>query len=225
MDGFLLIDKEQDWTSFDVVAKLRNVLHEKHIGHAGTLDPGATGLLIVMLGKGCKQSDYIMHRDKEYIASLRLGISTDTQDIWGNVLHESDASAVTEKTVKEAIMRFTGDIQQIPPMYSAIKKNGKKLYEIARKGGTVEREPRNIRVESIDILGRDGDDWVLKVRCSSGTYIRTLCNDIGDFIGCGGCMSALRRTRIGGACVEQAHKVSEIKDEGFLLSLDTSFID
>ena len=225
MDGYLLIDKEQDWTSFDVVAKLRNVLKEKHIGHAGTLDPMATGLLIVMLGKGCKSSDALMHHSKEYVATLRLGTATDTQDIWGNIMSTKSAPDLSDGEMKSCLSSFIGDIQQIPPMYSAIKKNGKKLYEIARRGGEVEREPRPIHVESIEILGHEGPDWHLKIQCSSGTYIRTLCNDIGEAVGCGGCMAALRRTKIGKASIENAHKVSEIKGEEFVLPLDTPFED
>lgn len=217
MDGFFLIDKEQDWTSFDVVNKIRHVLREKKVGHAGTLDPMATGLLIVMVGKGTKQSDYIMGHSKEYIARIRLGTRTDTQDIWGTVLEQREVCG----DLDEAISRFTGDIEQIPPMYSAIKIHGQKLYEIARRGGEVEREPRKIHVNSIERLDED----ILKIRCSSGTYIRTLINDIGEYMGCGACMSELRRTKIGTIGVESAHKVAEITDGSFLLPLDTPFDD
>lgn len=225
MNGYLLIDKDQEWTSSDVVAKLRGILHERRIGHAGTLDPMATGLLIVMVGKCTKASDYLMKHDKEYVCTLHLGLETDTQDIWGRPVSDpdscgKDAKSVTRAELEEAISGFVGEIEQIPPMYSAIKIKGKKLYEIARRGGEVEREPRKIKVWSIDILSNEGTDWVLDIKCSSGTYVRTLCHDIGRKLGCGGCMSALRRTQIGGVRVEDAHKISEISDERYLLPPD-----
>ena len=220
MNGFFLIDKEQEWTSSDVVCKLRGVLHEKKIGHAGTLDPMATGLLIVLVGKGTKSSDEIMGHDKEYVASLRLGIRTDTQDIWGKVISTNDSGSIGAEKLDEALAHFTGEIQQLPPMYSAVKVKGKKLYEIARRGGEVEREPRTVRVSSIERLGRDGEDWILRINCSSGTYIRTLCNDIGEYLGCGGCMTALRRTKIGNARVEDAHKIGEITDFTYIVPLE-----
>ena len=220
MNGFFLIDKEQEWTSSDVVCKLRGVLHEKKIGHAGTLDPMATGLLIVLVGKGTKSSDEIMGHDKEYVASLRLGLRTDTQDIWGKVISTNDSGSIGVEKLDEALAHFTGEIQQLPPMYSAVKVKGKKLYEIARRGGEVEREPRTVRVSSIERLGRDGEDWILRINCSSGTYIRTLCNDIGEYLGCGGCMTALRRTKIGNARVEDAHKIGEITDFTYIVPLE-----
>lgn len=211
-DGIYLIDKEQDWTSFDVVAKLRNTLHIKKVGHAGTLDPMATGLLIVLAGRATKLSDELMHRDKEYYCTLRLGIKTDTQDIWGTVLSEKtdEAASVTDSLLETALEKYTGDIMQVPPMYSAIKIKGRKLYEIARKGGEVEREARPVRISCIELLGRKESEAYIRVECSSGTYIRTLCSDIGDHLGCGGCMSALRRTRIGEYSVENARKVAQI---------------
>lgn len=220
MNGFFLVDKDPEWTSSDVVCKLRGVLHEKKIGHAGTLDPMATGLLIILVGKGTKSSAEIMGHDKEYVASLRLGLTTDTQDVWGNVISENDPGGISREMLDEALARFTGEIQQLPPMYSAIKIRGKKLYDIARRGGTVEREPRTIRVNSIECLGRDGEDWVLRISCSSGTYIRTLCNDIGEYLGCGGCMAALRRTKIGNARIEDAHRIHEITDDTFIVPLE-----
>lgn len=205
-----------------MVAKLRGILHERRIGHAGTLDPMATGLLIVMVGKCTKASDFLMKHDKEYICTLHLGLETDTQDIWGRPVAASepcsaDAKSVTRAELEEVLLSFVGEIEQIPPMYSAIKIKGKKLYEIARRGGEVEREPRKITVYSIDILSNEGSDWVLDIKCSSGTYVRTLCHDIGRKLGCGGCMSALRRVQIGGLRVEDAHKISEISDERYLL--------
>ena len=223
MDGFLLIDKEQDWTSSDVVCKLRGVLHEKRIGHAGTLDPMATGLVIVMIGKGCKQSSVLMGHNKEYYCSLRLGTVTDTQDIWGNVLSCSEVE-ISEDDLICALEQFKGTLLQIPPMYSAIKINGQKLYNIARKGGEVERKPREIHVYAIDYLGHDGNDYKLRIECSSGTYVRTLCHDIGNALGCGGCMSALRRTKIGTASVDDAYKICEVT-ENLVLPIETEFFD
>ena len=202
-DGIYLIDKEQDWTSFDVVAKLRNAFHIKKVGHAGTLDPMATGLLIVLAGHATKQSDLLMHKDKEYYATMRLGIETDTQDIWGTVLSEKEVG-VSEKEIIDALNEFRGEISQIPPMFSAIKIKGKKLYEIARKGKEIEREPRIVNIYNLDYLGRQDNDIRLRVVCSSGTYIRTLCYDIGRFLGCGACMAQLRRTKIGDFSVEDA---------------------
>lgn len=222
MTGLLLVDKPQDWTSSDVVAKLRGVLHERRIGHAGTLDPLATGLLIVMVGSATKASEYVMAHDKSYTASIRLGTVTDTQDITGNVLSTQKADVSIEE-LKKAAESFTGDIAQIPPMYSAIKHKGRKLYEIARSGGEVERKPRNIHIDSIDVKesAEDGD-YVLDISCSSGTYIRTLCHDIGAELGCGACMSALRRTRIGNYSLENAHTIDEISEE-YLIPVDTVF--
>lgn len=217
INGFLLVDKDQEWTSSDVVSKLRGILHEKRIGHAGTLDPMATGLLIVMVGKCTKASDYIMHKDKEYVAGIRLGITTDTQDIWGNVLEERKTD-VSRQELEQVIKSYIGEIDQIPPMYSAIKIKGQKLYNIARKGGEVERSPRRIRVESIDVLSGEGNDYQLDIRCSSGTYVRTLCNDIGRDLGCGACMSSLRRIAIGDVSVENAHRISEITDESYIIN-------
>ena len=222
MDGILLVDKPSEWTSMDVCAHLRGVLHERHIGHTGTLDPNATGLLVVLTGKGTKAAKYAENDTKEYIARLRLGIRTDTQDIWGTVL---DASGeIRERSEIEAVLeRFRGDILQLPPMYSAIKIRGKKLYEIARRGGDVEREPRPITIHRLELLDRDENgDWGLTVACSKGTYIRTLCADIGDALGCGGCMSALRRVRCGDFTIDEAHTLEEIRSdpEGFILPLE-----
>ncbi len=230
MNGILLIDKPADWTSSDVVAKLRGVLHEKRIGHAGTLDPMATGLLVLFVGRATRACSFAEAEDKEYRAVLRLGLTTDTQDVTGRVLRECDASSVTEEALREALARMTGQIEQIPPMYSAIKQGGKKLYEIARRGGEVERKPRSITVYRLDLTGRDGEDWVLDIRCSKGTYVRTLCHDIGEMLGCGGCMSALRRVRAGTFSVQQAHTLpaviaaaAEGRAEELLLPLDGLF--
>ena len=210
MNGILLIDKPSGWTSSDVVAKLRGVLHEKRIGHAGTLDPMATGLLVLFVGRATRACSFAEADDKEYHAGLRLGLTTDTQDVTGRTLRESDASFITEETLREALAGFEGEIGQIPPMYSAIKQNGKKLYEIARRGGEVERKPRPITVYRLALTGRDGEDWQLDIECSKGTYVRTLCHDIGESLGCGGCMSALRRVRAGAFSVQQAHTLPEV---------------
>lgn len=211
MDGILLVDKPAGWTSMDVCAHLRGVLHERHVGHTGTLDPNATGLLVVLAGKGTKAAKYAENDRKEYAARLRLGIQTDTQDIWGNVLEENGATR-TKDEIAAALGGFRGDIMQLPPMYSAIKIRGKKLYEIARRGGEAERQPRPVTIYRIDVTDRDENgDWGLEIECSKGTYIRTLCADIGQTLGCGGCMSALRRTRAGSFHISEAHTLEEIR--------------
>ena len=210
MNGIILVDKPQDWTSHDVVAKLRGVLHERRIGHSGTLDPLATGLLVVFVGRATRAVEFAEADSKEYLAGLRLGVSTDTQDITGNVIAKCNALP-DEAAVRETLCRFIGDIEQIPPMYSAIKIGGKKLYELARRGESVERTPRKITVSSIDIVDKDGTDYILNISCSKGTYVRTLCNDIGDALGCGACMSSLRRTRAGAFSVDEAHSLEDIE--------------
>lgn len=229
MNGIILVDKPQDWTSHDVVAKLRGVLHERRIGHSGTLDPLATGLLVVFVGRATRAVEFAEADSKEYLAGLRLGVSTDTQDITGNIVAES-AALPDEAALREAIGRFIGDIEQIPPMYSAIKMGGKKLYELARRGESVERAPRKITVSAIDIAGRDGDDYILNISCSKGTYVRTLCSDIGEALGCGACMSSLRRTRAGVFSIDDAHSLADIEAavrEGrlsdIILPVDTLF--
>ena len=210
MNGIILVDKPQDWTSHDVVAKLRGVLHERRIGHSGTLDPLATGLLVVFVGRATRAVEFAEADSKEYLAGLRLGVSTDTQDITGNVIAKCDALP-DEAAVRETLCRFIGDIEQIPPMYSAIKIGGKKLYELARRGESVERTPRKITVSSIDIVDKDSTDYILNISCSKGTYVRTLCNDIGNALGCGACMSSLRRTRAGAFSVDEAHSLENIE--------------
>lgn len=229
MNGIILIDKPQDWTSHDVVAKLRGILHERRIGHSGTLDPLATGLLVVFVGRATRAIEFAEADSKEYIAGLRLGLSTDTQDISGNVIAEC-SDLPDEGAVRRAVNSFIGDIEQIPPMYSAIKIGGKKLYELARKGQSVERAPRKITVSSIEIIGREGGDYLLKIACSKGTYVRTLCNDIGASLGCGACMSSLRRISAGAFSVESAHSIDEVENaanEGqlvdIMLPVDTLF--
>ena len=196
MNGILLIDKPAGWTSSDVVAKLRGILREKRIGHSGTLDPMATGLLVVFVGRATRAVEFAEAADKTYEAGFRPGIVTDTQDITGNVLSQR-IPEFTGEQLSAALDHFTGEQEQIPPMYSAIKVKGRKLYEIARCGGTVERKPRQITVFSFQPAGRDGDDYRFLIHCSKGTYIRTLCHDLGEYLGCGGCMSSLRRISAG----------------------------
>ena len=203
MNGILLIDKEPGWTSSDVVVKLKGVLHERRIGHAGTLDPMGTGLLVVFVGRATRAVEFAEHDAKRYLASLRLGISTDTQDLSGNILDRKPVHTDRE-ALEAALAGFRGEQRQIPPMYSAIRINGKRLYDIARRGGEVERAPRPVTIHELRLLGQDGEDWLLDVTCSKGTYIRTLCHDIGQSLGCGGCMSALRRTEAGGFSVRDA---------------------
>ena len=209
MNGILLIDKPEGWTSHDIAAKLKGMLRERRIGHSGTLDPMATGLLVMFVGRATRAVEFAEAQSKRYIAGLRLGVSTDTQDTTGNILRSCEAS-VTREALADAIKPFIGDIMQIPPMYSAIKVNGQKLCDIARRGGEVERRPRHITVSGISVVGRSGNDFVLDISCSKGTYIRTLCNDIGDALGCGGCMSSLRRTAAGDFSVSQAYTIDEV---------------
>lgn len=205
MTGLIIVDKPADWTSHDVVAKLRRILKEKRIGHGGTLDPMATGVLPVFIGRATRAVQFCESFDKEYIAGLRLGLVTDTQDTTGRVLSSSDVN-ISRAEMQDTVRRFIGEQQQLPPMYSAVKVGGTRLYELARRGVDVERKPRTITIQDIEILGRDGNDWILRIACSKGTYIRTLCHDIGDFIGCGGAMCSLRRTRVG--CFTQGDAVS-----------------
>ena len=226
VSGILLLDKDADWTSQDCVSKLRGVLGERRIGHAGTLDPLATGLLVVLVGRATRAASYAEAEEKEYVAAFRPGIVTDTQDITGNLLSRSDVLP-TEDEVRSLLPRFTGEIAQIPPMYSAIKVNGRKLYDIARRGGTVERQPRTVVIHSLEHLGTEGGDHILRVRCSKGTYIRTLCHDLGQALGCGGCMAALRRTASGAFRVEDARRIDRITraDRDTLLPIDSLFPD
>ena len=196
MNGIVIIDKPEGWTSNDVVSKLKGVLHTRRIGHGGTLDPMATGVLPVFVGRATRGVEFFEHAEKTYETVLRLGITTDTEDITGRVLEER-AVSVTESDILAVLPQFRGEISQIPPMYSAIKVNGKKLYELARKGKEIERESRKITIFELEMLEFLGDKVRLRVRCSKGTYIRTLCKDIGDALGCGGCMAELRRVAAG----------------------------
>lgn len=229
MNGILLIDKEPDWTSNDVVAKLKGILHQRRIGHSGTLDPMATGLLVVFVGRATRAVEFAEGHDKRYLASLRLGIDTDTQDTSGTVLERRPVS-VNREELEAALNNFKGELEQIPPMYSAIKHKGRPLYEIARKGGQVERKARKITVYDISVTGEQEGDYLLDIRCSKGTYVRTLCHDLGQALGCGGCMSSLRRVEAGQFKVENAYKLCRVQEyadmdraEELLLPVDTLF--
>lgn len=211
----------------DVCAKLRGLFHEKRIGHAGTLDPMATGVLPVFVGRATRAVEFASEGEKEYLAGLRLGVVTDTQDTSGRVL-ETHPVTVTPENLDAALASFRGDIQQVPPMYSAIKINGKKLYELARKGREVERQPRPVTIHSLEVEGQpDGATYLIRVRCSKGTYVRTLCHDIGQALGCGGAMCSLRRTMAAGFTLDQAVPLQEVLDhpdpQSLLLPVDTYF--
>ena len=211
MDGILVIRKEKGYTSHDVVAKLRGILHMKKIGHTGTLDPAAEGVLPVALGRGTRLVELLTEKEKTYEAVLRLGVSTDTQDMTGTVLSEMPVT-VTEEEVREAVESFVGEQMQVPPMYSALKVNGKKLYELAREGKTIERKPRPVVFYEIRIMDISLPLVRISVTCSKGTYIRTLCNDIGEKLGCGGAMEELLRTRSGNFTLEESLMLSQVEE-------------
>lgn len=229
--GILVIDKPQEWTSMDVCAKLRGIYHERRVGHAGTLDPMATGVLPVFLGRATRAVEFAGEGDKEYLAGLRLGVTTNTQDTTGEVLEEQCPASREE--LEEALSAFRGELEQIPPMYSAVKIGGKKLYELARKEQEVERKPRRVTIRCLELLegpsGPEKRDYLLRVRCSKGTYVRTLCHDIGQALGCGGCMSALRRTMAAGFTLEQAVTLEQVQGAedpaALLLPVDAYFSD
>ena len=209
-DGVLIIKKEAGWTSHDVVAKVRHLLGGVKVGHAGTLDPAATGVLPVLIGKGTRIAEYLVEWDKEYRAVLRLGDTTDTQDATGTVLASQATDQVTEAAIHEAVGRFRGPIEQMPPMYSAVKIAGVPLYKSARAGKTIARDARTIVIHTLEVLAIEGRDVTLRVVCSKGTYIRTLCADIGAVLGVGGHMLALERRRVGPLTIEQALTVDEV---------------
>ena len=217
MDGILIVDKKEGLTSFDVVRDVRKEFNTKKVGHVGTLDPMATGVLVVLIGKATKLSDYLMLHDKEYIAELKLGIKTDTGDRTGKIINEDNNFSlknIQEKEVLKILNSFLGEQDQIPPMYSAIKVNGKKLYELARNNIEIERKPRKINVFSIEICKINYDENIItfKVSCSKGTYIRTLCEDIATKFGTVGTMNNLRRTRVGNFKIEEAGKIIEFEN-------------
>ena len=212
MNGILLIDKPAGWTSHDVVAKLRGLLKERRIGHAGTLDPMATGLLVVFVGRATRAAEFTGADEKKYLATIRLGKVTDTQDTDGNILSRTDVS-VSDKELDEALAAFTGEILQTPPMYSAIKINGQKLVDVARRGGEVERPPRPVKILELRRAGSYEGDPLLFVHCSKGTYVRTLCHDIGQHLGCGACLSSLRRVASGPFSIVDAYRMGEVNCE------------
>ena len=226
MNGIVIVDKPQGWTSQDVTARLRRVYATRRIGHGGTLDPMATGVLPVFVGRATRGVEFFEHAEKTYETVLLLVRTTDTQDVTGATLAEK-AVRLSPADVERVLPRFRGDILQVPPMYSALKVNGKKLYELARKGQEVERQPRPITVFELTNLGFDGTRLSLRVKCSKGTYIRTLCQDIGEALGCGGCMEALRRVRAGEYGIEDAVPLEQLLEsetpERYLRSLDTMF--
>ena len=224
-NGIIIIDKPAGWTSMDVCAKLRGILHEKRVGHAGTLDPMATGVLPVFVGQATKAVSFAENGRKVYEAVLQLGRVTDTQDTTGETLEEH-AVTVTADDVRAALPRFLGEIEQIPPMYSAIKVNGQKLYDLARQGKEVARKPRRITIYDLALTEELGNgQYALRVECSKGTYIRTLCHDLGQALGCGGCMAALRRTMAAGFRIEEAVTLERAQEEreALLLPLDEYF--
>ena len=228
MNGVIIIDKPQDWTSHDVVGKLRGLLHEKRIGHGGTLDPMATGVLPIFVGRATRAVEFCENAQKQYIAGLKLGIVTDTQDITGTVISEHSVN-ITFDELKAAADEFTGVQLQIPPMYSAVKVKGKKLYELARKGIEVERKSRQITIYALNASGDIPDNITLDITCSKGTYVRTICHDLGARLGCGGTMSSLRRVRAGNFTVDNAFTLQQITDmvnagdNSFLQPVDTLF--
>lgn len=226
MDGIVIVDKPQGWTSQDVTARLRRVFGTRRIGHGGTLDPMATGVLPVFVGRATRAVEFFEHAEKTYETVLRLGITTDTEDMTGTVLTEEKVS-FTEEQLQETLAAFRGEILQVPPMYSALKVNGQKLCDLARKGKTVERQPRPITVHELTLVERGENTLRLRVRCSKGTYIRTLCKDIGEKLGCGGCMESLRRVAAGEYTIDEAVPLQTLLDtekpEKYLRGVDTMF--
>ena len=226
MNGIVIVDKPQDWTSQDVTARLRRVFNTRRIGHGGTLDPMATGVLPVFVGRATRGVEFFEHAEKTYETVLRLGLTTDTEDVWGETLEERPVS-FTQEQLEEVLQSFRGEIFQVPPMYSALKVNGQKLCDLARKGKEVERKPRPITIHTLTLLETGENTLRLRVRCSKGTYIRTLCKDIGEALGCGGCMQSLRRVTAGEYTIEESvplQTLLEAEDpERYLRGVDTMF--
>lgn len=226
MNGIVIVDKPQDWTSQDVAARLRRVFNTRRIGHGGTLDPMATGVLPVFVGRATRGVEFFEHAEKTYEAVLRLGITTDTEDVTGTVLENREVT-LSEQDFLNILPQFRGEIQQVPPMYSALKINGQKLCDLARQGKEVERKPRTITIHKLECLEFTGETARLLVHCSKGTYIRTLCKDIGEALGCGGCMASLRRVTAGEYTIEEAVPLQELLDtenpEQYLRQVDTMF--
>ena len=226
MNGIVIVDKPQGWTSQDVTAKLRGVFQTRRIGHGGTLDPMATGVLPVFVGRATRGVEFFEHAEKTYEATIRLGLITDTEDVTGTTLEEKEVN-ISEEEFLGIFPKFRGKIQQIPPMYSALKVNGQKLCDLARKGREVERQPREIEIFELECVEFSGAEARLRVRCSKGTYIRTLCKDIGQALGCGGCMAALRRVTAGEYTIEESIPLMELLEtespEKYLRAVDTMF--
>ena len=226
MNGIVIIDKPQGWTSQDVTARLRRVFNTRRIGHGGTLDPMATGVLPVFVGRATRGVEFFEHAEKTYETVLRLGMTTDTEDTSGTVLEEREVN-ITQEQVDAVLQQFRGEILQIPPMYSALKVNGQKLCDLARKGKEVERKPRPITIHELTLLETGGNTLRLRVRCSKGTYIRTLCKDIGEVLGCGGCMAELRRVTAGEYTIAESvpllQLLEEQEPEKWLRNVDTMF--
>lgn len=221
MNGFINVYKEKGQTSHDVVNKIRKIFGTKKVGHTGTLDPNATGVLPIAVNNATKVIEYMEHDDKTYIAELTLGITTDTEDIWGNVLEEKTVN-VGKEEIENVIKSFIGKQKQVPPMYSALKVNGKKLYELAREGKTIDRVARNIEIFGIKDVMINENKVSFEVHCSKGTYIRTLCKDIGEKLGCGATMSALERVQAGSFTIDTAVNLEELSEnkEKYLLDLE-----
>ena len=226
MNGIVIVDKPSGWTSQDVTARLRRVFDTRRIGHGGTLDPMATGVLPVFVGRATRGVEFFEHAEKTYEALLLPGLTTDTEDVTGTVLQKREVS-LTEQDVEAVLPRFRGEILQVPPMYSALKVNGQKLCDLARKGKEIARQPRPITIHQLEFLGFQEGMVKLRVRCSKGTYVRTLCKDIGEALGCGGCMAALRRTAAGSYDLFQAVALQTLLDtqepEQYLRPVDTLF--
>ena len=227
MNGIVIIDKPQDWTSQDVTARLRRVCNTRRIGHGGTLDPMATGVLPVFVGRATRGVEFFEHAEKTYEATLLLGTVTDTEDTSGTVLEQKEVH-ISETDFLSILPRFRGKIMQVPPMYSALKVGGQKLVDLARKGKTVERQPREIEIFQLDCVEFSGNTARLRVRCSKGTYIRTLCKDIGEALGCGGCMASLRRVQAGDYTIEESVPLQVLLEcenpEVYLRPVDTMFL-
>ena len=226
-NGIVIIDKPAGWTSMDVCAKLRGILKTKKIGHAGTLDPMATGVLPVFVGQATRAVSFAEGGEKEYVAGLRLGRTTNTQDTEGQTLTQSPVT-VGRKELEAVLPRFTGEISQIPPMFSAIKINGQKLYDLARQGKEVERKARVVTVFALEVVEQVSEtDYILRIRCSKGTYVRTLCHDIGQALGCGGCMFSLRRTMAAGFTLDESVTLEQMQEggEALLRPTDSLFRD
>ena len=226
MNGIVIVDKPQEWTSQDVTARLRRVFNTRRIGHGGTLDPMATGVLPVFVGRATRGVEFFEHAEKTYEATLRLGLTTDTEDTSGTVLEQREV-AVSEEMFLAVLPQFRGEILQVPPMYSALKINGLKLGDLARRGKEVERKPRPITIHELEWLEFTGETARLRVRCSKGTYIRTLCKDIGQALGCGGCMAALRRVSAGSYTIDEAVPLQTLLEteepEKYLRPVDSMF--